>query len=144
MRVTSKDLPFAVEIEGSWPNCRPEWVTAPKTGETSTQGVRLAAKPIDTQAEANIAGVSIAIVDDVNKMRRETLLWGAESQPYEFVAAGKAWTMAMHKERYPMPFAIGLEKFSEGRSPAPRHAQVVLERREDRTRARRRATCASR
>jgi hypothetical protein len=117
VRVTASDLPFAVEIDGSWPNCRPEWVTAPKTGETSTQGVRLAAKPVETQAEANIAGVSAAIVDDVNHMRREALLWGAEAQPYEFVAGGKAWTMSLHKERYPMPFAIGLQKFTKEDHP---------------------------
>jgi hypothetical protein len=117
VRVTAKDLPFAIDIDGSWPNCRPEWVTAPKTGETSAQGVRLAARAIDAQAEANIAGVSVSIVDDANHMHREALLWGAEAQPFSFVADGKAWTMSLHKERYPMPFAIGLEKFTKEDHP---------------------------
>jgi hypothetical protein len=117
VHVTSKDLPFAIDIDGSWQNCRPEWVTAPRSGETSTQGVRLAARPANAQAEANIAGVSVAIVDDANHMRREALLWGAESQPYTFVASGRAWTMSLHKERYPMPFAIALEKFTKEDHP---------------------------
>ena len=61
----------SAEIDGSWPNCRPEWVTAPKTGESSTEGVRLASKTVAAQAEANIAGVSVAIVDEANHMRRD-------------------------------------------------------------------------
>jgi cytochrome c biogenesis protein ResB len=79
--------------------------------------VRLAERDPETQAEQNIAGASLAIVEEVNGMRRTALVWGAESRPYTFIAGGKAWAVTLRKERYPMPFAIGLQKFTKEDHP---------------------------
>ena len=117
VRIVSPDLPFALEIERSWANCRPEWTTAPIPGETSSNGVRLSEQPTETKAEANIAGASLAIVEEVNGMRRNALVWGAEARPYTFIAGGKSWAVTLRKERYPMPFAIGLQKFTKEDHP---------------------------
>jgi hypothetical protein len=117
VHMTDPTLPFAIDIDGSWPNCRPEWATAKRQGEPMAQGVRLAARPQETQAESNIAGVSITVIDEKNGMHREALLWGAESAPFTFIVAGKPWAITLCKETYPMPFAIGLQKFTKEDHP---------------------------
>jgi hypothetical protein len=133
VRITAPDLPFAIEIERSWRNCRPEWATgtgatgahgalgasgAPGApGSMSVDGVRLAERPPEAQAEGDIAGASLSIVDEANNMRRPALVWGAESRPFVFTAGGKSWAVTLRKERYAMPFAIGLQKFTKEDHP---------------------------
>jgi hypothetical protein len=117
VRVKVADLPFAIEIQRSWPNCRPENAASAKPGEPVSDGVRLAELPMESQAEANIAGASVAFVDDATSLHRTALVWGAESRPYTFVAGGKSWAVTLRKERYPMPFAIGLQKFTKEDHP---------------------------
>jgi cytochrome c biogenesis protein ResB len=56
-------------------------------------------------------------VDDRDGIRRRALLWGAEAEPFTFFAAGKSWALSLRKERYEMPFAIQLERFSKEDHP---------------------------
>lgn len=116
VRATSKDLPFAIEIERKWRNCRPQRVTS-AADQWTFEGVTLVDVPPATQAEANIAGACVAFVDDANGMRRRVLAWGAESKPCVVTAAGRAWAVELRKERYPMPFAITLERFEKEDHP---------------------------
>lgn len=118
VRLTAKDLPFALEIERAARNCRPEQISDASSNSTPVvEGVRLSDRAVDPQAEANIAGACIAIVDDTNGVRRRGLVWGAEASPFTFVAAGKSWTVSLRKERYPMPFSIQLAHFTKEDHP---------------------------
>jgi len=118
LRLTSADLPFAVELESVTRNCRPEWgATAGAHGPVVVDGVQLVPRPIDARAEANIAGACVAIVNERDGVRRRALLWAAESRPHTFVADGRSWAISLRKERYPMPFAVELERFTKEEHP---------------------------
>lgn len=136
VRVTSPDLPFAIEIERSWPNCRPKSTTPPHSGEAAARVVELVERPPEAQAETNIAGARLSIVDDASGTRRTALVWGAESRAFTFVAAGRRWAVSLRKERYPLPFTIGLQKFTKEdhpRSDMPRVFASDVEVREGTT-----------
>lgn len=115
VRITSPDFPFAVQIDRSWANCRPEWALGP--GSAGLDGVRFVERPPETQAEANIAGASLTIADDAHGMVRQCLVWGAELHAYTFVVSGKYWAVSLRKERFAMPFAIALSKFTKEDHP---------------------------
>jgi hypothetical protein len=133
VRVSAPDLPFAIEIEHAWRNCRPEW-TAPVHGdERAAEAVHLVERAPETDAEADIAGASVSIVDAASGMRRTALVWGAELQSFTFVSSGRRWAVALRKERYPMPFTLGLQKFTKEdhpRSDMPRSFASDVEVRE--------------
>lgn len=120
VRLTSGKLPFVLEIEHMSRNCRPQLVADAGTSPLSSgavEGVRLSDRAVDPQAEANIAGGCVAIVDDSNGVRRRALVWGAEAKPFTFVAAGRSWAISLRKERYAMPFSIALEHFTKEDHP---------------------------
>jgi hypothetical protein len=133
VRVTAPDLPFAIEIERSWQNCRPEWTAPPHAREAAASIVQLVERPPEAQAEGNIAGATLSIVEDANGTRRTALVWGAESRPFTFVAAGRRWAVTLRKENYPLPFTLGLQKFTKEdhpRSDMPRSFASDVEIRE--------------
>jgi len=119
VRCSSPDLPFVLEIDRFASNAAPR--AAPggaPTGEfPAVDGVTLAALPASPEAERNIAGAAIAVVDERAGMRREALLWGAERDPFALTAAGKRWTIELRRERYPMPFTVVLDRFTKEDHP---------------------------
>jgi hypothetical protein len=117
VRVSAPDLPFAIEIERSWRNCRPESPMPPHTSAATGPVVQLVERPPEAQAEADIAGAQLSIVDGATGMRRAALVWGAESRPFTFVADGRRWAVTLRKERYPLPFTLGLQKFTKEDHP---------------------------
>lgn len=131
VRVELPEVPFALEIERALVNCRPEWAREAAGDPAVVEGVRLVAHPVDPRAEANIAGTGVAVVDERDGIRRKALLWGAEQKPFTFTAAGRSWALSLRKERYPMPFAVELERFTKEDHPGidmPRsfESQVVV------------------
>lgn len=112
--VIAAELPFRLDVESALANCRPAWARsdAPNDGG-AVEGVQLVPLPVNPQAEANILGARVAVVIEQDGVRRPALLWGAESRPFTFVAAGKRWALSLRHERYPMPFALHLDTFTK-------------------------------
>lgn len=117
-RVKSADLPFEVEVRRFMTNARPHRA-GPHSSESAPtlDGVSLVEEPPAKEAEMNIAGACVAILDVKNDTRREALVWTAESKPFEFVDAGKKWSIGMRRETHPMPFTISLAKFKKEDQP---------------------------
>ncbi|MBL8856978.1 MAG: cytochrome c biogenesis protein ResB [Planctomycetes bacterium] len=116
--LNAADIPFTVQIESVSKNCRPERAQSTSAhGPVVIDGVKLVPREVDARAEANIAGACVSIFDEQTGTRRRALLWGAEAQPFTFVAAGKAWAVSLRKERYAMPFAIQLARFNKTEHP---------------------------
>lgn len=117
-RFTSPELPFEVEVSRFLRNCEPGSASAGRASTSAAvDGVILAELPLRPQAEANIAGATVEIVDEKQGMRRTGLLWGAEAKPLTVTAAGKAWAITLRRERYPMPFSVALEHFTKEDHP---------------------------
>jgi len=114
VRIAPAGLPFDVEVSGFLRNCAPRREGAEAN---AVDGVVLEERPAHTEAEQNIAGVAIEIVDEKDGMRRKALLWGAESRPFVVTVAGKPWAITLRHEEYPMPFSVALDRFTKEDHP---------------------------
>lgn len=105
-------LPFEVQLSRFQKNCR----VLPKGPmfEAPTpviDGVFLQPQPVSTQAEQNTAGLYATLIEKQGGARHEGLLWGREAQPWTVEVGGKRWAIELRRERYPMPFTLGLKDF---------------------------------
>jgi len=114
VRVASAELPFELELRHFMANCRP----LPKgpmfdVDVPVVDGVFLERRERVAQAEANLAGVYVTVVDRRDGTRREGVLWGADRAPFTVVVDGRDWAVDLRKERYPMPFTLALDDFTK-------------------------------
>lgn len=118
VRLAFADVPFTLEIENVMRNCRPEWARGANPHDAGVvDGVRFVPRDVEPRTEANILGARVAAVQELDGIRRRALLWGAEARPYTFFTAGKKWALALRKERYEMPFAVELARFTKEDHP---------------------------
>ncbi len=115
--IAAPELPFDLEVTHVTPNCEP----LPKgpmfdVAVPVIDGVFLQARAPSKEAEANIAGAYVTVVQ--RDGRRDTgILWGAQAAPFTVQAAGKSWAIDLRKERYPMPFTLVLDEFTKEDHP---------------------------
>ncbi len=105
-------LPFTIELRHFQKNCR----VLPKGPMFEAplpvlDNVFLQPQPVSAQAEQNIAGLYATVIETNGGARHEGLLWGSEAQPWTVEIAGKRWGFELRRERYPMPFTLGLKDF---------------------------------
>lgn len=115
---TSPALPFDVELSGFLRNCRPMpkgpmWEAASPV----VDGYALMQTPDATEAEQNLAGLTVRLRERGGGATHEDLLWGFENHPVTFTAGGKPWAVSLRHTRYSMPFTIRLEDFRKEDHP---------------------------
>jgi hypothetical protein len=113
VRLASPALPFELAVLRTFQNCEP----MPKgpmfdVDVPVVDGVFLRERPLDPQAEANIAGAYVS-VRTPDGAATPGILWGAEVAPLTVQAGGKRYAVGLRKERYPLPFTLGLERFEK-------------------------------
>ncbi|MHC4854421.1 MAG: cytochrome c biogenesis protein ResB [Planctomycetota bacterium] len=116
----SDGLPFRVVVRRYYPNCRPV-----PLGDGGLDGFGLRRDPPEKQAEANLAGAYIDIVEDTGE-RQQGILWGGSPRrlPMTVRAAGKDWLLSLRHRRFGLPFTIRLDKFTKLDHPGIRMARV--------------------
>ncbi len=112
-RLGSPELPFEVEVSHYMPNSRP----TPKgpmfeVAVPVVDGVFLQGRELAAEAETNIAGAYVSVVER-DGTRTDGILWGMDAHPLTVTAGGKDWAIDLRHERYAMPFTIELEKFTK-------------------------------
>jgi len=105
-------LPFEIQLGRYQKNCR----ALPKgpmfdAPTPVIDGVFLQPQSPSTQAEQNIAGLYATLVEKQGGAKHEGILWGNEAQPWTVETGGKRYALALRRERYPMPFTLGLQDF---------------------------------
>ena len=111
------DLPFQLEIRHFMRNCRPR----PKgpmfeVPVPVVDGAYLAQMPLEKANEQNAAGLYVTAVH-ADGTREEGILHGFDAAPWTVRADGKSWAVDLRHERYPMPFAIQLARFTKEDHP---------------------------
>lgn len=111
VHLASSELPFEIELSRFLVNAMPQ-LKGPMfdVSEPVIDGTFLTEQPPEKEAERNIAGAQIAIVER-DGARHDALLWGAAAKPFAFQAQGRNFGIELRHERYPMPFALRLERF---------------------------------
>lgn len=118
VRVATKTLPFTLEIERFLANARPRTASPHAAPDaTALDGVVLAEEPRAAEAERNLPGALIAVVDLRHDVRQEALTWIAEERPFAFVCDGRAFTIGLRRERHELPFEIALQRFTKEEHP---------------------------
>jgi len=120
--LVSRELPFALEVRHFARNCRPLPKGPPERSIQGTAtpvvgGLFLQAEAPLAEAEANIAGLYVTVVDERGGKREDGILWGAQARPMAVSVAGRDWAIDLRKERYPMSFALALEEFTKEDHP---------------------------
>lgn len=109
--LTSSELPFQLELSHLLRNCD----ALPKgpmfeVDVPVIDGVFLQKLPKEKEAERNVPGLYAAAVGDKT---HEGILHGFARAPWTFESSGRKFAVDLHKERYPMPFTLRLDKFTK-------------------------------
>jgi hypothetical protein len=111
-------LPFELELSGWLRNCRP-LPKGPMWQAESPVVAGYAREEIEaeTEAERNMAGLTLRARDRATGKVHEDLLWGLENHPVSFESGGKTWAVSLRHTRYSMPFTIRLLDFRKEDHP---------------------------
>lgn len=124
---TSPDLPFTITLSHFTKNCSP----LPKgpmweADSPVVEGYALRARPLQEEAEQNLAGL-YARIDAPAGESDEGLLFGFDSIPaWTFEAGGRLWGMSLRHKRYKMPFTVVLDDFTRELHPKTGIAKAFM------------------
>ena len=114
VRLTGEGLPFAIEVAHFARNSR----VLPKgpmfeVAVPVIDGFFLREEDPAKQAETNIAGAYLTLVDAAGGGAQQGIVWTAQAQPWTAKCGGRTFTFDLRRERHPLPFAIELDKFAK-------------------------------
>lgn len=122
--VPSDSLPFDLEVRHFLKNSRP----LPKgpmfeVDVPVEEGVFLNRLDDDIEHERNMPGVHVTVRPKDGSPSLAAWTWSLESAPFVFVTNGRTYSVALRKQRYPMPFEIQLDDFEKVDHPGTRMAK---------------------
>lgn len=79
-------------------------------------GLFLRAEPRAAQAERNAPGAYV-LVEGADGTRATGLLWAFDAAPWTVAVDGRRFLLDLRRERYAMPFAVALERFTKEDHP---------------------------
>jgi hypothetical protein len=107
----SDELPFSLEVLAWVGHCRP-WPaqTARRPATGAVEGFVLEKLPEEKEAEAELRGAQVAVVDRKTGRRSEALLWcgtpDLPAGPFIVEAEGRRFALSIRKELRNLPFAL--------------------------------------
>ncbi len=115
----SNELPFDLEMRSYSRNSQPTRLSDPTLrGDTIADGFALQSMKLDPDAERNAAGCIAVLTPKDGSSPDHVILWGGvERRPFTKHLGGKTFTIDLRKKRYPLPFALRLEKFHSSTHP---------------------------
>jgi ResB-like family len=125
--------PFELKVSGYQRNATITTVGDPAVlaGAPEVDGYTLRPLPVDSQAEANMAGVFLDAVDLSGKLLGRTVLAQVIRQgeiitrntPFSFMAGGRQFAVTLTREAWEVPFAIKLDDFKATYYPGIKKAK---------------------
>lgn len=113
----SDALPFDVAVREYAANAVPQPGGFAPKGIRVVDGFYLASRPLEPEAERNVAGARVALMDKDGQESREAILWGMARAPYAIESGGRVWSIDLRKRQWPLPFTIALDKFTRELHP---------------------------
>lgn len=113
-RIEVPGLPLALEVRHYQANTRPQQKGPMfEVDVPVVDGLFLRERPLQKEAETNIAGLYVAVLGTADGSRRDGLVWGAQSAPWTVQVGGKTYAIDLRHERYALPFTLALEDFEK-------------------------------
>lgn len=114
----SEHLPFRVEVTRYIENSRPLPVGPNSHPVTPiVEGVFLQPEPRAAKEERNIPGAYVRALDGEGSVLAEGVLWGFDQSPWTVEVGGERYGIDLRQERYGMPFALTLDRFTKEDHP---------------------------
>ena len=123
---TSNDLPFDLMVMNYEVNCEPKRAAADQ--KWAADGYFLQRIEKQKEAETNLDGAYIKIVDKKTKQEQAGLAWRAAASPLAFKVGDETYSIDLTRRRWKMPFAIRLEKFEREVHPGTDRARSFTSR----------------
>jgi len=122
-----EDLPFNLTISDFKRNSEPMMAGPIIANQVRTvDGFFLQSKPLEKEAEFNVAGAYATVTGKNSGETEEAILWGMQVYPATFAIEGRTWAVDMHKKRYPLPFTITLDKFTHELYPRTQMPKMFM------------------
>ena len=124
---TSDALPFDLTITDFYRNSVPVGA-GPFVQQTMhvVDGYALQSLDLDREAERNAAGAYVVVKGKQSGATHEGIVWGLADAPWGVSVGGKKYTVDLRHKRYPLPFAIALEKFHHENHPGTGMASMFM------------------
>ncbi len=123
----SGNLPFDVTLSRYARNSQP----MPKgpmfeVNQPVIDGFFLEPRPLETQAEQNIAGAYLTIKDKTTGAEQQAIVWGFSQKPLSLAVGQDNWVFDLRKKRTVLPFTIVLDKFHHEFHPGTRRPKLFM------------------
>ncbi len=114
----SADLPFDLVLSGFFRNARPLPAAGlAAAGARVIDGFTLEALRPAKEAEQNMGGTYVTLVEKNGAAKHEGILWGMQQQPLVVEIGGRPWAVDLRKRRWELPFTVVLDKFNHEMHP---------------------------
>ena len=123
---TSNDLPFDLMVINYEVNCEPKRATPEQ--KWAADGYVLQRLEKRQEAEMNLDGAYIKIVDKKSKQEQTGLAWRAAAAPLSFKVGDETYAIDLTRRRWKLPFALRLEKFEREVHPGTDRARKFTSR----------------
>lgn len=112
-RVELPELPFDLKLRDHALNAMVMPGAFHRPGEPEViDGVFMRPLPREKEGEANVAALYVDVLGEGDEVIDQGLLWGLENQPFTVQVNDQAWLIKLDRERWKIPFAIHLDKFT--------------------------------
>ena len=123
----SKNLPFIIKIDRFFKNSQP----LPKgpmfeVDVPVIDGYFLKILKPSPEAERNVPGAYITVIDKQSDKVNQGILWGAQRSPWVAEISQKHWSFRLQPKRWKLPFTIVLDKFTRELHPRTGIAKVFM------------------
>ena len=123
---TSKDLPFDLMVMNYEVNCEPQ--RAKPEQKWAADGYVLQRVEPKQEAEMNLDGAYIKIIDKKTKAEQTGLAWRAAAAPLSFKVGDEIYAVDLTRRRWKLPFAVRLDKFEREVHPGTDRARKFTSR----------------
>ena len=83
----------------------------------AVDGFVLASHATEREPETNLPGVLATIRETQGGAEKKAILWAGAYEPWVVQAGGKAWSVALRRQRWTLPFTVTLDKFTRELHP---------------------------
>ena len=127
VKVHGEGLPFTLELSQFIKNSQP----TPKgpmfdVDVPVIDGYFLKELPLEKEAERNVSGLYIKLLESKSGKQHEGILWGFQRHPLTITVDGTQWSINLHPKRWKLPFTVVLDKFTRELHPRTGIAKVFM------------------
>jgi len=107
---TSKDLPFDLQIMNYEVNADVKRASA-EVSKAQVDGYYLQPVAKKVEAELNLDGAYVKVIDKKTKEAQNGLIWRAAAAPWSFKVGDEIYAVSLGRRTWTLPFSVRLDKF---------------------------------